>query len=364
MGIVVERDAARTVLVEEAGKDSRGEGSPESWVRDISALSEACAGASRTHIAMLGTALLAKATDLRADAFSVKEGAGTPGAYSARGLGHGVLVPNAPMLGIHLGVTGREPLNNQPYFRVKRATERELLPLVRGYAQEPVKILVRLLTLLDKVTSAAEARAALRAFIHVRRRYRQRYPTSAQSPALVTPPQLIDLIERLVAADSEGGKRAQAVAAGIMDAVAGDPALIVAKHINDPDRHFAGDVGVLVAVGDADWARVFEVRDKPVAADDITLFAAKLAEGGFRRGSVLAVAKSQKKIETSAATQWAAEKGVHLVVYLGWRSFLEQALFWSHVPAQDACVSAYRHIRERLIVVEASRDAVQLWDRS
>ena len=224
MGIVINRKLARQILLEEGASDSSGAPSPDDWLQRIRAFSDACVDSSKTHIAMLGTALLAKATDLRADAFAVKEGGATAGAYSVRSLGHGVLVPCAPALGINLGVTGREPLNNQPYFRVMRATEKELLPLVRGHAQEPVKLLVRMLTLLDAVKTASEARAALRAFIHVRREHQTTYATAPKTPPLITPSQLVGLLERLVGEDSEGGKRAQAGAAGIMDAVAGDPA--------------------------------------------------------------------------------------------------------------------------------------------
>lgn len=85
------------------------------WFENFSQL---CETSSRIHIAFLGTALLAKAVSLEVDAFAVKAGSEHPGVYSARTLGHGVLVPNSPQLGIYLGVTGREPLNNQPCFRI------------------------------------------------------------------------------------------------------------------------------------------------------------------------------------------------------------------------------------------------------
>ena len=72
--------------------------------------------ASKTHIAFIGTALLARSTDQRTDVHSLHVKAGTPGAYSARSLAKDVLVPASRELRMHLGVTGREPLNNQPYF--------------------------------------------------------------------------------------------------------------------------------------------------------------------------------------------------------------------------------------------------------
>src|ERR1700731_1250117 len=90
------------------------------WAAEVERLSAVCEGAAKTHIAFLGTALLAKAVDLGVDAFAVKsvslDKSEQAGAYSARGLAHGVLVPFATEFGIDLGVSGREPLNNQPYF--------------------------------------------------------------------------------------------------------------------------------------------------------------------------------------------------------------------------------------------------------
>src|SRR5690606_2457501 len=74
------------------------------------------------HIAFLATAMLAKAVDRRADLFAIKptHAPGNLNAFSARTLCHSVIVPLAAELGFSIGVTGREPLNNQPYFRMTR----------------------------------------------------------------------------------------------------------------------------------------------------------------------------------------------------------------------------------------------------
>jgi hypothetical protein len=102
------------------------------------------------------------------DAFSRKAQAETDGAYDARSLCHKVIVPLAPQLGFSIGVTGREPLNNQPYFRVSRATKEDLLPLVKANAREQVKILDRILRKLEATSGVEEAQKALRAFIRIR----------------------------------------------------------------------------------------------------------------------------------------------------------------------------------------------------
>jgi hypothetical protein len=73
---------------------------------------------SRTYVAALGVALLAKATDERVDALTVKRKV-SANAYSMRGAA-AVLAGNAALYGYHLGVTGPEPLNNQPWFHGER----------------------------------------------------------------------------------------------------------------------------------------------------------------------------------------------------------------------------------------------------
>lgn len=364
MSITIDKEAAKRVLLEEAAAERRAVGVPVYWEQAIRELSEACEEAGiRTHIAFLGTALLARATDLRADTYAVKAKAKTAGAYSARSLGHGVLVPNAIPLGIHLGVTGREPLNNQPYFRVERATEATLRPLVLGSAIRPVELLVAILATLEATTTRDETRAALRAFIRVRRSYQPAYPTAPVEPPAMTPARLLALVERLVSDSSEGGRRAQAVAAGVMDAVSAAPRLVEVGRINDPDRHLAGDVGVLASAEERQWERVFEVRDKPVSKADLHLFAHKLAESGVKRGAVLAISEAQESLDANGAVARAAENGVYLVVFCGWREFIPQALFWCAVDPVEASILAHQQVRQRLIDVEASAEAVELWDR-
>lgn len=353
---------ATAILLEEA---SRAANEPVSapWEANVTRLSEACERASRTHIAFLGTALLAKATDPAADAFGNKASDEHPGAYSARRLAHGVLVPNAPLLGINLGVTGREPLNNQPYFRVLRATPEQLLPLVRGVNREPVEILSELLAELDRVTDPGEIRAALRAFIHVRRQYLPAYKTRPAIPGALTLEQLVALVQDTVGEDSEGGKRAQAVAAGMLDLFAG-PERVETGRINDPSRHMPGDVGVRSVLHAPSWERIFEVRDKPVAESDLIFCARKAAEAGVTRAAMLAVAAGQKPIEPTAAREWAAAHGVALTVFWGWEEFIRQAVFWSQHPRDEAVAQADGFIRARLIEAEASPEAVEHWDAS
>jgi len=165
--VKIDSKTAKTILLEEAEQEAQGNIDP-TWQERIESFSQICEGTSKTHIAFLGTALLAKSVNIKCDALSVKAGDDSPGACSARGLAHGVLVPLAPKLDINLGVTGREPLNNQPYFRIMRVSRN--IP-VRGNAQIAIDALIDLLDIINGLKSSNEARTALRAFIHVRRNW-------------------------------------------------------------------------------------------------------------------------------------------------------------------------------------------------
>src|SRR4026209_1928989 len=168
----INKKTANAVLLQEAKLAEQGSIDPL-WKSRFESFSKICDEATRTHIAFLGTALLAKAVDLRVDVWAVKarEGQNT---YSARGLGHSVLVPNAPMLGINLGVTGREPLNNQPYFQLDRLSRQAT---VHGKAREALSSLCDILDEVEKLDSLEHARLALRAFIYVRRQWNPVYST-------------------------------------------------------------------------------------------------------------------------------------------------------------------------------------------
>ncbi|MBV8882868.1 MAG: restriction endonuclease, SacI family, partial [Chroococcidiopsidaceae cyanobacterium CP_BM_RX_35] len=49
------------------------------------------------------------------------------------------------------------------------------------------------------------------------------------------------------------------------------PERVETSRINDPDRHFPGDVGVRSDAEEYQWERVLEVRDKSVTIADVFL---------------------------------------------------------------------------------------------
>ena len=115
---------------------------------------------AKTYMPMLGTALLARATSEWVDTLALKETSG-PNAYSARGLGHEVLVPASVEHGFSIRTTGREPLNNQPFLRYDRVDEVE-----RVRFPEAHRYLVECLRRVNELSSD-DAVSALAAFIRV-----------------------------------------------------------------------------------------------------------------------------------------------------------------------------------------------------
>jgi hypothetical protein len=326
------------------------------WNSKVEHMSQLCAsGGSATHIAFLGTAMLAKAVDSGVDLFAIKprHAGNNENAYSARSLCHSVLVPLSAELGVNIGVNGREPLNNQPYFRMTRLGDGTP---VHTNAQPAFDFMLTLVRELQSGTSAA-ALDALRAFIAVRRHYQTVYTTNEGALA-VSAANLAFAIARLVTENSEGGKRAQAAVAGLFDVFA-SPARVESGRINDPSRHYPGDVAVRGM--DGAWEKAVEVRDKFVSEQDIYIFARNCLSRGVREAGVVLAAPSQHRLNDEAIAAWAASVGLGITLFYGWDSFVDQVLFWSDMARTDGVAAAVERIEARLIGVEASPAAVLTW---
>jgi hypothetical protein len=350
-GLRIDKRQAKAILLEEGSKALGGYIDP-AWVKPLEALSEAAVGKAATHIAFVGTAILAKCVDPRVDVFAIKSRSGPTG-YSARTLAKDVLAANAPELDINLGVTGPEPLNNQPYFRSERLTR-----------DAPVRnpaLLNEVCDFLDRLEAANEeqTRRALRAFIDVRRRFGPRYSRAVSERVELSVHDLIEKVETLVAGASEGGRRAQAVVAGLMDIFAGEDR-VDARRVNNPSRSIPADVNVRTATGKG-WERAFEVRDKAVSREDLLLFARKCLDFKVPEAVMVAIAPNPDLSLLDEAQRWAGERGVTLTLFSDWPSLIRQALNWAATPSLEGAALAPARIEQRLIEIEASEEAVELW---
>jgi hypothetical protein len=344
---------ARNTLLAEAAATSE-ESVDINWVRDIEALSALCELAGiRTHIAYLGTAILAKATDVATDVYSVKASK-VAGVYSARTLCHKVLVPLAPQIEIHLGVTGREPLNNQPYFRIEKFGDG-----TRIHSQAK-PIVAKLADILEKLStlSQEEARKALRSFILVRRRFQPRY---APLPGTLNISQtnLKNCLKEFLLEKSDGGKRAQAVVSALLDNIS-SAERVLSGRVNDPSRHFPGDVGVRLE-DDSGWERVFEVRDKKVITEDVLIFAQRCLSLGVKEIAIAALAKGQQELDLDAIQSWSDKNRVGIRIYTDIGTLLEEALFWGPEPSSDAASKVAYRVHDRLTMIEAPESTIESW---
>jgi hypothetical protein len=358
--IHLDKKEAGQIIRQQTKVSETNSGDPE-WVKKVERLSLLCEqGVSKTHIAFLGTVMLAKALDQNADLFSIKpthaDAEDRERSFSARTLCHGVLVPLAAELGISLGVTGREPLNNQPYFRMTRLDDGT--PVHAG-GRKAFDYMVALVRELQKISDKKQAAAALRAFISVRRRVQPRY-AGREGEAIISPERLGDAIVTLVRTDSEGGKRAQAVVAGLLDVFAGK-ARVEAGRINDPSRKYPGDVCVRSPEDASKLEKAFEVRDKPVTETDVRIFGKKCVDMGVREAAVLMASHNQPELDAAALSRWAEGFGIGLTLFHGWLNFVDQVLFWSELPKPVAASRAVTAIHERLIEIEASTEAIDQW---
>jgi hypothetical protein len=275
---------------------------------------------SRTYVAALGTALLAKATDARVDSLAIKSKAG-PNAYSMRGVVR-VLVQHAHLYGYHLGVTKREPLNNQPWFGADRVDRFEN---VRADTQPFYRDLVRYLSDLNAQNSD-EALLALAAFLRVRiaagaveRVELAELRVRAGSDL----GELVEIIQVFLSGDSEGGRLGQALVAAVFDLAFEEVRL---ASINDPT---AIDVSVelkgVLILG-------IEVKQKPITESDGLGIAREVARRGADKALLVAIAPRQRRLDADRLRRQAdSEHGVALEIInslpdLLWRLALHSTL--------------------------------------
>lgn len=331
----------------------------EKWLNKIIKFSEACnEGNVKTHIAFLGTSLLAKSLNAKVDLYAIKpnQDKKNPNAYSARTLCHTVLVPLSAELGIDLGVTGREPLNNQPYFRMRSLKDKTP---IHSNGKAAFAILLDLIKELTEIKSEKKAREALAAYIYVRKTAQKNYNFTS-GDLKVTADTLCKQIDLLLSHATEGGKIAQAVVAGLCDVFAGEDRVDTGR-INDPSRKYPGDVSIRVSSDSKSIEKSFEVRDKPVNTSDVHIFGKKCADFGVRESAIVMVSKLQKQLDIEKISAWATQLGIGMTLFHGWTGFIEQILFWSESSKPEAATLAAKQIEKRLIQLEASSAAITYW---
>lgn len=357
MAISIDHGEAERIVRREAELASQRLVTPlvEEWRQRVTILGERCPpGRSATVIAALGTALLAKATDERVDVYSLLDRGEAPHSYSARSLADGVLARIRAELEIDLGANGPNPLNNTPFIGKKRIDDISGVRNQVGWAY-----FLNCIEEAKRLTDRDASAEALRGFILARSR-------PVISPSVINPDvgvnlkesELVELIQRFVKADSEGGKRAQAAAAALLDAAYGKSNVIVGR-INDPDRRSPLDVSVTNPSNEFQIA--IEVKDTPVRDHHIRSSIEKtLRDHHLHNIVVVAISSKQTTRSFDGTIQWAAKRGAKLAVLFEWRSLFDAMKCYAPSDGQVFEGKVFRNLLRRAEEIGVTNSGMQL----
>jgi len=352
VGQSVDRGQAELLLRKALALASAGRELPEEWLERTRQVG---LSPCKTYVAVLGTILLAKATNPNVDVFALKATTDSPGAYGPRMLGHQVLVPFAIDNRIHLGARGREPWNNQPWFRYEVAeSSMRIAAKCRSAFEYLLSCFARVAELTDE-----EAFMSLAAFLRERQHAEALYEQLQLGDRPLTLRGLVEITGTFVIRDPEGGKRGQALAAAAFDLVFSN---VESGGINDPSGHWPGDVQIF---GDAaDPVQCCEVRQKPVSSSDVLIFCQSLQSFRVRRGVVVMLNPEQEPLDGTALVRDVEERfGVTLTLLTGVDELLRTATSWSNQPVVESLVELVERFSERLQEIEASPEAVTEWQQ-
>lgn len=341
----------------------------QAWVtriQNFSTLAETAAGLQ--SIAVIGSALIAKATNLEINPFCLRSNASVSGAYNVRGPAEKVLYPASLMHRFDIGSNSSNPLNGQTFNKLE-IIDKTLR--IRG-GQSLVNPLNDILHAASLLASEADATAALGAYIHVRQRYSRKPSVAEGSAKISNTTSLRHAISSWVSLDSEGGARAQAAVGGFLDAIFGIQRIRVGKP-NEPDRQIAGDVilwkesiGQSMVNVDPKPDQIdlaIEVRDKLVSLVDCLSVLRKLGEAGVSKGAIVAIGRNQGAISQKDIELRALEAGVHLEIFTDWGLLIGQATLWSAKSDLTIAELAVETIRARAEQIRVSTAGVADWDR-
>lgn len=348
MGIPVDQREAQLVLQEAAEWAKSGREVPQEWTIWTERID---ASPSKTFTVALGTALLAKATNPRVDALALKATSG-PEAYSARSVGHKVLVPGAITHGYDLRATGREPLNNQPFFRYDRIDE---IDRIHARAKAFLPDLISACQEINRLTGS-DALGALAAFLCVRIAAARERRTATLGRTSTSFMVLVERTETFVLEKPEGGRRGQAFAGAVCDLVFAN---VRGSRVNDPSRRFPGDLQILDGT---EIVMAVEVRQKTVTHIEAVQFAEALAKFEVSLGLMAMLDPEQSELDPyDLMTDAETLHGVTLVPIYGVQSLFMSASIWAGMPLPAVIAQFPKLMASRLERIEASPEALAEW---
>ncbi|WP_179224352.1 restriction endonuclease, SacI family [Geodermatophilus pulveris] len=306
----------------------------------------------KTYTPALGTALLARATDRRVDPLSIKE-AYSERAYSLRTLCHNVLVPAAREYGFSIRNTGREPMNNQPFFRYDHMST---IDRVRNPAT--LDALKGSLVLLETF-GENQALKALASFIRFRLSATPSANLTMSFSGQLELRAMLHAVAGFMADKTERPWKTQALAAACIDLVHDD---VRSRRLNDPSRDVPGDVEVYL---DEKVVLAVEARAKAVTESDVKTFVQACATSGIERAFVVVDAPQHSMLDMAALRNWAAlSHSVSLNIFESISDLLVDALAWGAQPIHQALTEFASAGLQRLVEVESSDKTVASWQEA
>ena len=267
---------------------------PPEWLHRVERIEEC---PSKTYVAALGAALLAKATDARVNSLARTAKAGPTG-YPIRTVGE-FMAAEAPRYGYHLGATGPWPLNNSPFYRNHDRIDR--FTNIRADAKPYYDDLVRYLQDLNRLDED-KALLGLAAFLRRRIAYAKALKAQVASVASVRAgayAEVVEIATLFCSENPEGGKRGQALVAALFDCVYENVDL---RSINNPRPL---DVRVLKK---HDIVLGAEVKQAPIGEDAGLHLAAEARALDCDKALLVAIALDQEPLDRDGLRQQALEQ--------------------------------------------------------
>jgi hypothetical protein len=346
LGITVSRLEARVRLEQAFEWAASSRPVPERWKEFAE---QTFRMESKTYTTALGTALLARATDDHIDPLSIKS-TYAHNTYSLRTLGHDVLVPAARTLGFSIRNTGREPLNNQPFFRYDHMTTIDRVRDKNAHAQFVTG--VREIGDLDR----SQALAALAAFLRVAIGEAQRIGRYVVEGKNLTLQYVVAAVTSFLAEPIDRPRRAQALAAAAFDVTHGD---VRSRRLNDPSRDYPGDVQ---AFDNGLPILAAEVRAKSVLPTEVEGFVSACRAAGIERAFMIVFWPPHQLLPRQSLRRKALDEFAVLLTIIEQVEDLLLDLFgWSDMALDKALAIFVKSVLERLREIEAIPETLSKW---
>lgn len=348
MGITLHKPQLQASLEKAVRIADRGD-LPQEWIERTEHIGEC---PSKTYVAVLASALLARATyGDELDPHSIKRRSG-PRGFSARG-SIAVLAGNARDFGYDLGVSGPEPLNNQPWFHVERVDEIRS-EAVRADTRDYLRAIKKYLKDIDQLDCDAALRA-LGALIATRRLVAKERQATARELLTDRGISLAALGEKLtsfITDDPERGKRGQALVAAALDCVFPRVEL---GGIHDPD---AFDVVAYGARQDEIPSLAVQVKQKAVEADAALRLAEAASNEGIPSALLVAIAPDQSALNEHALANDGRGLGVTLIASTSAIRLLEALATFSTTSPVQIGERLPETLRRRLREIEVRASSI------